>query len=182
MPAKNCQKHRRIIRHLWKWWWCQSCPCLIIFASSQHYFSRLQMHCLWLYFQSKFHASINYKNAVLYTYRGSSPNEVSSNSDFHLTNILISFRGVCALAGGVTSTSSPSMYWYILKVQTDWTLKYHFRGIRKHYFIKIEIKTLALLEMSANTHSPFCPIWRTFLPMYHRPSKRANVFILIFIK
>ena len=34
-------------------------------------------------------------------------------------------------------TSSPGMYWQIWKVQKDWTLKYHSRGIREYYNIRI---------------------------------------------
>ena len=36
------------------------------------------------------------------------------------------------------------------------------------------MKKPADLEMSADTHSPFCPIWRIFQPMYQLPSKMAG--------
>ena len=39
----------------------------------------------------------------------------------------------------VQGTSSLGMYWYTLKVQKDWISKYHFRGIKEHYFLKIKI-------------------------------------------
>ena len=32
----------------------------------------------------------------------------------------------------------------------------------------------ALLEIPLGMHSPFCQIWRIFLPVYHRPSKRTH--------
>ena len=35
------------------------------------------------------------------------------------------------------------------------------------------------LEMPASAHSPFCPIWWIFLPVYHQPSKRPSFSILI---
>ena len=54
--------------------------------------------------------------------------------------------------------------------------------MRQPIFMKIKIIPLALLEIAASMHSPFCPIWRIFLPVYHRPSKRANGMILIFMK
>ena len=38
----------------------------------------------------------------------------------------------------------------------------------------------AILEIAVNTHSPFCPIWRIFLPVYHRPSKKASWIFLFF--
>ena len=41
-----------------------------------------------------------------------------------------------------------------------------------------EIRSPALLEIPVCMHSPFCPIWRIFLPVYNRPSKRAGDLIL----
>ena len=41
-----------------------------------------------------------------------------------------------------------------------------------------EIRSPALLEILVGMHSPFCPIWRIFLPVYNRPSKRAGDLIL----
>ena len=41
-----------------------------------------------------------------------------------------------------------------------------------------EIISPALLEILVGMHSPFCPIWRIFLPVYNRPSKRAGDLIL----
>ena len=36
----------------------------------------------------------------------------------------------------------------------------------------------ALLEIPLGMHSPFCPFWRIFLPVYHRPFKSAQQIIL----
>ena len=45
-----------------------------------------------------------------------------------------------------------------------------------------KIKQLANLEMPANIHSPFCPIWQIFWPMYHKPSKSAGCLIFQYVK
>ena len=49
-------------------------------------------------------------------------------------------------------------------------------------FLKSKTIHEAIFEIAVDTHSPFCPIWWIFLPVYHRPSKRANGMILIFMK
>ena len=46
-----------------------------------------------------------------------------------------------------------------------------------------EIISPALLEILVGMHSPFCPIWRIFLPVYNRPSKtvQGKIFILMIL-
>ena len=46
-----------------------------------------------------------------------------------------------------------------------------------------EIISPALLEILVGMHSPFCPIWRIFLPVYNRPTKtvQGKIFILMIL-
>ena len=53
---------------------------------------------------------------------------------------------------------------------TLWTL------VEAH-ITSIEMKHDALMKIAVNMHSLFGPIWQIFLPVYHRPSKRASCFI-----
>ena len=55
---------------------------------------------------------------------------------------------------------------------TLWTL------VEAH-ITNIEMKHDALMKIAVNMHSLFGPIWQIFLPVYHRPSKRASCFISI---
>ena len=74
------------------------------------------------------------------------------------------------------------MFWWNWNEQSKSSINSLMRDMRQPIFMKIKIIPLALLEIAASMHSPFCPIWRIFLPVYHRPSKRANGMILIFMK
>ena len=74
------------------------------------------------------------------------------------------------------------MFWWNWNEQSKSLINSLKRDMRQPIFMKIKIIPLALLEIAASMHSPFCPIWRIFLPVYHRPSKRANGMILIFMK
>ena len=47
------------------------------------------------------------------------------------------------------------------------------------HITNIEMKHDALMKIAVNMHSLFGPIWQIFLPVYHRPSKRASCFISI---
>ena len=74
------------------------------------------------------------------------------------------------------------MFWWNWNEQSELSINSLKRDMRQPIFMKIKIIPLALLEIAASMYSPFCPIWRIFRPVYHRPSKRANGMILIFMK
>ena len=49
----------------------------------------------------------------------------------------------------------------------------------------VQIRSSGLLKIAAGSHSPFCQIWRIFLPLYHRPgpckSPCRKIFILMIL-
>ena len=49
--------------------------------------------------------------------------------------------------------------------------------------IKMKIFPWTVLKILVSMHSPFCPIWRTFLPVYNQPSKtvQGKFFILMIL-
>ena len=79
-----------------------------------------------------------------------------------------------------TMSNCPSCHWYCIKVQKILTIGFSYTSIGQTYFHKTEIFWWVLLEIAASMHSPFCQIWRSFLPVYHQPSKRTgqNISIL----
>ena len=64
------------------------------------------------------------------------------------------------------------------KVPSDSLVKMTLWTFVETHITNIEMKHDVLMKI-ADTHSLFGPIWQIFLPVYHRPSKRASCFISI---
>ena len=59
------------------------------------------------------------------------------------------------------------------KVEQILTWKFVIGMSKELIFPKSKTIHKAILEIAVDTHSPFCPIWRIFLPMYYQPSTMA---------
>ena len=76
-------------------------------------------------------------------------------------------------------TTVARLCWHQKKVSSDSLVKMTLWTFVEAHITNIEMKHDALMKIAVNMHSLFGPIWQIFLPVYHRPSKRASCFISI---